>query len=95
MAEDPAEKGGRPVPAPAPAADRLRQPPGGAAAAARSANHTERLTDRFARPADLAGRSTDHPAVLADHVERASPEWRRLYEAVSAALRRDRAGPGD
>jgi hypothetical protein len=32
---------------------------------------------------------------LAEHVARTSPEWRRLYEAVSAALRRDRAGLSD
>lgn len=29
---------------------------------------------------------------LAPHVKEGSPEWQRLYEAVSAAARRDRAG---
>lgn len=31
---------------------------------------------------------------LAPHVKEGAPEWQRLYEAVSSAVRRDRIGVG-
>ena len=50
---------------------------------------------RPAQPADPLRQPPSPSAAserLAEHVARTSPEWRRLYEAVSAVLRRDRAG---